>query len=80
MGRDSVVLTLGRCSFHHWGDRTEKSFDWAEWELISRRGGSAKRPEVAEESVRNVGFEHTVSPEGKDGQFPLLLCINMICL
>ena len=35
---------------HQWGARTEKSFDWADRELTSIRGGRAKRPEVAEQS------------------------------
>ena len=48
MDRDSAVLDSGGSWLHHWGARTEKSLDWAEWELPSCRGGSAKRLEVAE--------------------------------
>ena len=59
--------------FHHWGARTEKTIDWAEWELPSRRSGRAKRPEVAERSapVGGVGFEHILKV--REGPFPLLL-------
>uniref|UniRef100_A0A4W5NC86 RING-type E3 ubiquitin transferase n=1 Tax=Hucho hucho TaxID=62062 RepID=A0A4W5NC86_9TELE len=57
MGRDSAVLASGGSWFHHWGARTEKSLDWAELELPSRRGGRAKRPEVAERSARGVLVE-----------------------
>ena len=45
MGRDSAILNLGGCWL--W-----KSLDWAEWELHSRMGGTAKRPEVSEQSAR----------------------------
>jgi hypothetical protein len=54
MGRDSAVLASGGSWFHHWGAGTEKSLDWAERELLSSRGGRAKRPEVG------VGFEHSL--------------------
>ena len=32
---DSSVLTLVRISFHHWGAKTEKSRNFAEWALFS---------------------------------------------
>jgi hypothetical protein len=53
MGRDSAVLASGGSWFHHWGARTEKGFDWAEWELPSR----VSRTEC---SGSGVGFEHSL--------------------
>ena len=52
MGRDSAVMTLWEGLFYHLGARTERRFDWAEWELPTRRSESAKRLEVAEWSAR----------------------------
>ena len=52
MSKDSVVLDSGGSWFPNCGARTEKSLDWAEWELPSRMGGRAKRPDVAERNAR----------------------------
>jgi hypothetical protein len=52
MGRDSAVLASGGSWFPSGGARTEKSMDWAEWELASCRGGRTKRHDVAERSAR----------------------------
>ena len=52
MGRDSAVLASGGSWFHHWGARTEKSWDWAERKVPFFGVGKAKRPEVAGQSAR----------------------------
>jgi hypothetical protein len=54
MAKDSAVLDSGGRWFHHWGARTEKSLNWAEWELPTRRVGKDKGPEVAE-GIAQVG-------------------------
>jgi hypothetical protein len=51
MGRDSAVQDSEGSWFHYWGARIAKSLDWA---------GGAKRPEVAEQSARVVGFEQSL--------------------
>lgn len=62
MGRDSAVLASGGSSFHHWGARTEKSFDWAEWELTSKKGWGYQetRGGRIKSSGWAVGFEHSL--------------------
>ena len=63
MGRYSAVLILGESLFHHWGAR---SFDWAERELPSCRGGPRDQRwrngvwSGMECSGWDVGFEHSL--------------------
>ena len=42
MESDSAVLTLVGISFHHWGAKTEKSRDFAEWAFLTNQRNSVE--------------------------------------
>ena len=67
MESDSAVLTLVGSSFHHWGNKTEKSCDFAERVLVALSDGGTSQPaDVDEQSALTGGVWSKQCLEGDE--------------